>query len=330
MSETERAAWNLAGPVGPTPNAPETAAPEIATRPEPAGPRPTAAGPRVRLKLPKRRSIREDDPDAGDQSFLERVLLGWTGSVVLHALLVLLLILAAFIVPTRKPATTFDTAIGEDGGSEADGLEPIGGLEQELIAEEALDPTAIEAEPLGANEPLFEVDPERILAAGAGEFSRDPGAGGIDFGVARFGEGTETIQGVDVLVGDPQFTLIWNTETDIDLHVIEPGGSHIYWADREGRRGGQLDVDDVDGYGPENIFWPVEDADPDPSRGVIKGDGPPGTYRWYVHYYGGQGGKAPPTNWKVRVKHDGQVDVYEGTLPRVGRRSRIRTLRVER
>ena len=82
--------------------------------------------------------------------------------------------------------------------------------------------------------------------------------------MAKFGHGGENINGVDVKVGDPQFTLIWDSRADIDLHVVEPGGSEIYWENRNGGQGGELDVDDVDGFGPENFNY-------------VLGKGPPGT-----------------------------------------------------
>ena len=51
-------------------------------------------------------------------------------------------------------------------------------------------------------------------------------------------------------------TLSWDTQhTDIDLHVIEPRGYHIFF--RLDRRRGPtalLDADDTTGYGPENIY----------------------------------------------------------------------------
>ena len=83
------------------------------------------------------------------------------------------------------------------------------------------------------------------------------GAGNGDgFGLARFGSGGELIRGVAVKVGDPQFTLIWDTKgVDIDLHVIEPRGDRIYFGHRNGKQGGELDVDNTWGYGPENIYW---------------------------------------------------------------------------
>ena len=75
------------------------------------------------------------------------------------------------------------------------------------------------------------------------------------FGTTQFDGLSEKVQGVSVKIGDPQFTLIWDSDADLDLHVIEPGGSHIFWEFRNAKKGGELDVDDVDGQGPENIFW---------------------------------------------------------------------------
>ena len=88
--------------------------------------------------------------------------------------------------------------------------------------------------------------------------SDNPGAGeGDGFGLARFGQGGENIRGVEVKVGDPQFTLIWDTEADLDLHVIEPGGKEIYWEEPRGRQGGELDVDNTKGLRPrEHLLAP--------------------------------------------------------------------------
>ena len=145
-------------------------------------------------------------------------------------------------------------------------------------------------------------------SGGGGQANDNPGAGdGDGFGLARFGEGGELIRGVAVKVGDPQFTLIWNTDgVDLDLHVLEPGGKEIYWEEPKGKQGGELDVDNTKGFGPENVYWMVESKGPGSEK--VKGPGPPGTYKWFVVYWGGFGGIARPTHWQVRVKHDGKVD----------------------
>jgi uncharacterized protein YfaP (DUF2135 family) len=66
--------------------------------------------------------------------------------------------------------------------------------------------------------------------------------------------------------------LSWDSDgTDVDLHVVTPGGEHAYYGDRVVASGGALDVDVTTGFGPE-IF-----AHPSPA---------PGTYHVYVNYYG--------------------------------------------
>jgi hypothetical protein len=50
-------------------------------------------------------------------------------------------------------------------------------------------------------------------------------------------------------------TLSWDTQTDIDLHTIEPSGYHVFY--RVDRRRGPtalLDADNTTGYGPENVY----------------------------------------------------------------------------
>lgn len=71
--------------------------------------------------------------------------------------------------------------------------------------------------------------------------------------------------------GALQISLSWSTPTDQDLHVTDPTGNEIYFASPSSPSGGELDRDDQDGYGPENIFW--------------KDSAPDGTYRVSVEDY---------------------------------------------
>jgi hypothetical protein len=62
--------------------------------------------------------------------------------------------------------------------------------------------------------------------------------------------------------GDVQITLRWESSADLDLHVTEPDGTEIWYADKgPTATGGRLDVDsnvacDEDGS-VENVFWPT-------------------------------------------------------------------------
>jgi len=55
-------------------------------------------------------------------------------------------------------------------------------------------------------------------------------------------------------------------------------------------------VDDTNGFGPENIFWPKDRS-------------PSGTYRVQVKLH-----KGSSANYKVRVIYNDQVYFYEGRL----------------
>ena len=99
-----------------------------------------------------------------------------------------------------------------------------------------------------------------------------------------------------VATGDLQFNLTWNTANDVDLHVIEPGGNEIDWTNTVSASGGELDVDDVDGYGPENIFWAATV--------------PAGTYSVFVVNYDGD---AAP-GYTLTVTKQGVSTAYTGSL----------------
>ena len=111
-----------------------------------------------------------------------------------------------------------------------------------------------------------------------------------------------------------RFTLTWNTDADIDLHLDTPCGKTISYKNKKAC-GGQLDVDDRCGHhqgapgGPENIYW--EDL-----------SAPPGVYSLYVRYYNECGGSSGPTQYKVQIQHGSTSTVRTGLLnPGVGKRA---------
>lgn len=74
--------------------------------------------------------------------------------------------------------------------------------------------------------------------------------------------------------GELKITLMWDFYADIDIHVIEPSGNHIYYANQRNLgTSGNLDVDNrIGGNGAaENVYW--ENC-------------PKGVYDIDVHYYG--------------------------------------------
>jgi hypothetical protein len=76
--------------------------------------------------------------------------------------------------------------------------------------------------------------------------------------------------------GSLQVSLSWTNDTDQDLYVTDPFGDVIYFRNKSSNSGGELDRDDTDGYGPENIYW-LENA-------------PDGIYKVEVDDYTANGG----------------------------------------
>lgn len=93
--------------------------------------------------------------------------------------------------------------------------------------------------------------------------------------------------------------LSWDTTSDIDLHVTDPYGETIMFSNETSSSGGYLDRDDVDGFGPENIYW--------------MDGGPDGTYKVQVDYYDPQNG--PATNYVIKIINGlGFTRTFEGTI----------------
>ena len=107
--------------------------------------------------------------------------------------------------------------------------------------------------------------------------------------------------------GNPQFSLMWHNINDLDLHCIEPTGTHIWFRNRRSEQtDGELDVDaNADPLTRtdrpvENIYWPP-------------GRAPRGTYEVYVHHYANHG--APdPTPYTLRIVANGRVREFKGSL----------------
>ena len=74
------------------------------------------------------------------------------------------------------------------------------------------------------------------------------------------------------LQSDLRVTISWNTDaTDVDLWVIEPDGTKVFYSKPRSPSGGELSQDMTQGYGPER--YQIAKARP-------------GEYRILVHYFG--------------------------------------------
>lgn len=90
------------------------------------------------------------------------------------------------------------------------------------------------------------------------------------------------VPGPTLGTGEFSATLTWDTLTDIDLHVNEPSGFHIFYRD-DARRGptAVLDADNTIAFGPENVYTDRPAAT--------------GTYEVYVVPYAGAADRWPTT-----------------------------------
>ena len=87
-----------------------------------------------------------------------------------------------------------------------------------------------------------------------------------------------------------RIVLSWDSDnTDLDLHVVAPDGSHVFYGHRVAANGGALDVDVTTGFGPE-IY-----ATPAPL---------PGAYHVFVNYYGAGDRRDVITTAQVAVIQD--------------------------
>jgi uncharacterized protein YfaP (DUF2135 family) len=108
--------------------------------------------------------------------------------------------------------------------------------------------------------------------------------------------------------GDVQVTLSWDADSDVDLHVVAPGGDEIFYGRRVSASGGELDLDSnagcqIDGIRNENITWPV-------------GRAPRGEYTVRVDYWNNCG--VSRTNYTVRINNGGSVQIVAGSFTGAG------------
>jgi hypothetical protein len=107
--------------------------------------------------------------------------------------------------------------------------------------------------------------------------------------------------------GKVQVSVTWDKESDVDLHLVEPGGDEIYYGNDVATSGGTLDLDsnaacDIDGVKNENITYTT--------------DPPRGTYTVRVDYY--DACTVTETKYVVTVTVAGHTSTFSGTFTGVG------------
>ena len=101
------------------------------------------------------------------------------------------------------------------------------------------------------------------------------------------------------IIPDAEFTvkLTWGGQPDVDLHVIEPDGTQVYYGHRQGTNG-YLDVDDTQQFGPEHYFI----------QNLADGD-----YKIGAAYYSG----SAPETARITITAGPQTRVFDIPLPQV-------------
>lgn len=101
--------------------------------------------------------------------------------------------------------------------------------------------------------------------------------------------------------GDVQVSISWDTNDDVDLHVVDPFGCEMYYG-RKNCPPGWLDLDsnpacNIDGINNENVFWPP-------------GQAPNGTFIVRVDFWEDCVQQGP--NYTVTLHYCGDIEVIEG------------------
>ena len=108
----------------------------------------------------------------------------------------------------------------------------------------------------------------------------------------RFGPAASTtMHAIQVIGGDIQVSVTWNTIADVDLHVVSPNGEEVYYGSTRSSTGGTLDLDANAACTTSEIFQE--------NIGWATGTAPTGEYIVRVDYWDSCG--VPSTDYVVTV-----------------------------
>ncbi|MBK7348977.1 MAG: hypothetical protein IPI92_03830 [Gemmatimonadetes bacterium] len=147
-------------------------------------------------------------------------------------------------------------------------------------------------------------------SATAGQFYFNYAAGD---GAGVFQTARQLMRILQIGTGDIQVSVAWTDTADVDLHIVDPDGGHLYFGNKTVPSGGNLDLDAnaacskntlPDGsqayVSNENIYWPT-------------GGAPNGSYTIYLDYWSDCG--VAQTDWVVTVQQQGaSPQVYTGSF----------------
>lgn len=145
---------------------------------------------------------------------------------------------------------------------------------------------------------LLRVSPGQAKTLGSVRVAVGSGAGVGAFALYR-------MQVYRVGTGDVQISVNWTGASDVDLHVTDPGGAEVSFADTVVASGGRLDLDSnpgctLDNINNENVYWPA-------------GGAPHGTYQVVLDYFNDCG--VARTDYVVTVAMAGQpVRTFTGSF----------------
>jgi hypothetical protein len=131
--------------------------------------------------------------------------------------------------------------------------------------------------------------------------------GNSNFGASQHLTATVTRVGS----GDVQVSLSWDGPSDLDLHVVGPDSSEVYYSNRTSASGGTLDLDSnaactIDNIDNENVTWP-------------SGKAPSGTYTVRADYWSNCGRDI--SNYVVTVTiAGGTPQIFQGSFTGTGDR----------
>jgi hypothetical protein len=113
--------------------------------------------------------------------------------------------------------------------------------------------------------------------------------------------------------GDLRISLMWSNHNDLDLHVVDPSETEIYFQRRRSGTGGLLDIDmnaspPLQNPAVENVYWPTRGA-------------PTGRFRVYVNHFR-QYDRVDETPFTVRILIRGRTTDFRGSI-RFGENKRL-------